>query len=57
MHHIMIFTPSWPSKWKKIGSAKKNILNSGIQEKGCTYKYFKIKKYLFIYYEQVEVPM
>ena len=57
MHHIMIFTPSWPSKWKKIGSAKKNILNSVIQEKGCTYKYFKIKKYLFIYYEQVEVPM
>ena len=25
-------------------TAKKNLLNLGIQGKGCTYKYFKIKK-------------
>ena len=25
-HYIMIFTPSWPPKWKKIGSAKKTSI-------------------------------
>ena len=35
-HYIMIFTPSWPPKWQKIGSAKKYTYK-------CTYKYFKIK--------------
>ena len=39
----MIFTPSWPPKWNKIGSEKKS-LNLGLKGKGCTYKYFKIKK-------------
>ena len=48
---------SWPSKWKKIGSAKKLQLNLGIQGDRCTFKYFKIKKDLFIYYQKVEVPM
>ena len=42
----MMFSPSWPPKWKKIGSAKKLLLNFGIQRKGCTYKYLKNKKRL-----------
>ena len=41
----MIFPPSWPPKWKKIGSAKK-LLNLGIWGKGCTYKHSKMKKRL-----------
>ena len=45
---IMILTSSWPLKWKKIGSAKKLLLNLGIYGEGCTFKYFKIKKDLFI---------
>ena len=36
-HYIMIFTPSWPPKWKKIGSAKKYTYK-------CTYKYLKRKR-------------
>ena len=30
---------SWPSKWKKIESAKKLKFNLGIQGMGCTNKY------------------
>ena len=40
----MIFAPGWPPKWKKIGSAKRLLLNFRIYGKGCTYKYFKKKK-------------
>ena len=53
----MILTPSWPSKWKKIGSAKKVILNLEIYGKGCLYEYLKLNKDCFIYYPQVQVPM
>ena len=41
----MIFTQSWPPKWKKIGSGKKYIKFGNIR-KGCISKYFKIKKRL-----------
>ena len=30
----MIFIPSWPLKWKKIGSAKKNCMKFGNKRKG-----------------------
>ena len=39
----MIFTQSWPPKWKKIRSGKKYFKFGNIR-KGCISKYFKIKK-------------
>ena len=51
----MIFTPSWPPKWKKIGSAKKTSIKFQNIRKGMDiYKYFKNKKKIVIYYQQVE---
>ena len=40
----MIFTPNWPSKWKKTGTEKKTSIKFQNKGKGCKYKHFKIRK-------------
>ena len=46
-HYIIIFSPSWPSKWKKIES-RKNYWTWEYKEKIVYNKYCKIKKNWFI---------